>query len=82
MDYREFLKKARGKKSQKKFGEELGVQWEHYARIERGRAQPSIKWLQEVAEKLNADVSISITSRDSQKEPEQMTLELPNEKEQ
>lgn len=82
MEYRTFLKNARGKKSQKKFGEELGVKWEHYARVERGQVLPSISWLKEVAEKLNADVSISITSRDFQKQPEQMTLELQNEKEQ
>lgn len=66
MDYREFLKTARGKKSQKKFADELGVNWDHYSKVERGQKKASVTWLEAVAEKLNADVVIEIIPRDVQ----------------
>ncbi|EAE3519189.1 helix-turn-helix domain-containing protein [Listeria innocua] len=70
MEYREFLKMKRGKKSQREFAQELGVKQEHYSRVERGQVKGSITWLEEVAAKLDADVSIEFIPKHSQDKQE------------
>lgn len=79
MDYREFLKTARGKKTQKKFAEELGVTREYYGNIERGTQTPSLKFLANAAEKLNADLQINIEI--VPRENEQLELKLTEDEE-
>ncbi|QST21490.1 helix-turn-helix domain-containing protein [Enterococcus faecalis] len=63
MEYREFLKMKRGKKTRKKFADELGLTGDHYSKVERGQVKPSFTWLENVAKQLDAEVVVELVEK-------------------
>ena len=67
VDYREFLKMKRGKKTRRKFADELGLTWDHYSKVERGQVKPSFTWLENVAKQLDAELVIELVEKTEEK---------------
>lgn len=75
--FRRQLREMRGKKSRKKFAEELGMKESNYLKIELGKSNPTIKTLERMANLTNSTLVIELVPNESpQVGGEQLTLDL------
>lgn len=75
--FRRQLREMRGKKSRKKFAEELGMKESNYLKIELGKSNPTIKTLERMANLTNSTLVIELVPNESpQVGGEKLTLDL------